>query len=62
MNRVFEWLPLAALVDDSVLCVHGGIGEQLQTLQQLKELPRPTTIDLSRRSILAAAPTAEAGG
>ena len=38
VNRVFEWLPLAALVDDVVLCVHGGIGEQLQTLQQLKEL------------------------
>ena len=52
VNRVFEWLPVAALVDDCVLCVHGGIGEQLQTLQQLKDLPRPAVVDLSRRSIL----------
>ena len=52
VNRVFEWLPVAALVDDCVLCVHGGIGEQLQSLQQLKDLPRPTQVDLSRRSIM----------
>jgi len=52
INRVFEWLPVAALVDDCVLCVHGGIGEQVQTLKQLKELPRPAVIDLSRRSVL----------
>ena len=28
------------------------VGEQLQTLRQLKELPRPATVDLSRKSII----------
>jgi len=52
INQVFEMLPVAALVDDVVLAVHGGIGESLQSLQQLRDLPRPTRVDLSRRSIL----------
>lgn len=26
MNRLFEWLPLAAVVEDKILCLHGGIG------------------------------------
>lgn len=52
INRVFEWLPVAALVDNCVLCVHGGIGESLQTLAQLEGLPRPSVVDLSKRSLL----------
>ena len=26
VNRLFEWLPLAAVVEDKILCIHGGIG------------------------------------
>ena len=37
--QVFELLPVAAIVDDVVLAVHGGIGESLETLQQLRDLP-----------------------
>lgn len=32
INRVFEFLPLAALIDKKVLCLHGGIGAHLKTL------------------------------
>lgn len=40
-NQVFDCLPLAALVEEAVLCMHGGIGETLQSLQQILNIPRP---------------------
>jgi len=26
VNKLFEWLPLAAIVEDKIICLHGGIG------------------------------------
>ena len=52
VNQVFEMMPVAALIDDVVLAVHGGIGESLLSLDQLRELPRPVRVDLSQRSVL----------
>jgi protein phosphatase len=50
VNAVFEMMPVGALIDKTVLCVHGGLGESLHTLQQLRELPRPTKVDLSTKT------------
>jgi len=33
LNKVFDYLPLAAIVEDSMLCVHGGIGKSIQRLE-----------------------------
>jgi protein phosphatase len=33
INRIFQKLPLAAIVEKKVFCVHGGIGVTLKTLQ-----------------------------
>jgi len=52
INQVFEMMPVAALIDDVVLAVHGGIGESLQNLDQLRELPRPVSVNLSQRNVL----------
>jgi diadenosine tetraphosphatase ApaH/serine/threonine PP2A family protein phosphatase len=38
---VFSWLPLAALVDDGVFCVHGGLSPQLDTVQAIADLEMP---------------------
>eukprot|EP00038_Savillea_parva_P031751 m.90118 g.90118 ORF g.90118 m.90118 type:complete len:1102 (+) comp9841_c0_seq2:253-3558(+) len=40
-NDVFDTLPVAALIDDKILCVHGGIGATLQSVDELAAIPRP---------------------
>ena len=41
VNRVFDWLPLAALVEGRVLCVHGGIGGTLSCVDDIDRVVRP---------------------
>lgn len=38
--EVFDFLPLAALIDDKVLAVHGGLSPSLSTLDQLRLIDR----------------------
>lgn len=40
-QKCFSYMPLAALVNDSILCVHGGIGPQFSTLGQITDIKRP---------------------
>lgn len=35
LNKVFNVLPLAAVVDEKIFCVHGGIGTNLKTTDQI---------------------------
>ena len=35
-NTVFDNLPVAALVENAVFCVHGGIGKTLKSLDQIR--------------------------
>ena len=32
INDLFDWLPLAAVIDDRIVCLHGGIGSTLLSL------------------------------
>ena len=41
---VFNRLPYAALLQDRMLCLHGGLSPSLTTLHDLQGLPRPTPI------------------
>ena len=45
LNSLFEHLPLAAVVGDLILCVHGGIGQTWRTIEELEQIPRPITIN-----------------
>jgi len=38
--RVFDFLTLAAIIDNKVLCVHGGLSPDLQTLDQIRCIQR----------------------
>ncbi|EJT97126.1 Metallo-dependent phosphatase [Dacryopinax primogenitus] len=37
---VFDLLPLSATIDDSILCVHGGLSPDIRTLDQVRVLSR----------------------
>ena len=34
----FNWLPIAALVNERILCMHGGISPDLQSLNNIKQI------------------------
>ncbi|KAJ9545654.1 hypothetical protein OSB04_025361 [Centaurea solstitialis] len=40
----FNCLPVAALVDDKILCMHGGLSPDLSNLDEIRNLQRPTAI------------------
>ena len=44
-NTLFQWLPLAAVIEDRVACMRGGIGRGITHISQLEELERPLTIE-----------------
>ncbi|KAH7649518.1 serine threonine phosphatase alpha [Cryptosporidium bovis] len=40
-NRVFEYLPVGAIIEDKILCIHGGIGGSIHKVEQINEIQRP---------------------
>jgi protein phosphatase len=45
MNRLFNWLPLAALIEKKIDCMHGGIGRSINHVEQIENLQRPITME-----------------
>jgi len=41
---LFNILPVAALIDDKILCMHGGLSPELKNLQNIENISRPTDI------------------
>ena len=44
VTELFDWCPLAALVDGSVLCVHGGLSPDVRTIDQMRMIDRKMEI------------------
>ena len=42
--RAFNWLPVCALVNQRIFCVHGGISPELKDLNQIRHLERPVAV------------------
>jgi len=41
---VFNCLPVSAVIDDKILCMHGGLSPELHQFDQIKKLVRPTDV------------------
>ena len=41
---LFNFLPVAALIDEKILCMHGGLSPDLKNIQNIKDITRPTDI------------------
>uniref|UniRef100_A0AAF5RWA3 Serine/threonine-protein phosphatase n=1 Tax=Wuchereria bancrofti TaxID=6293 RepID=A0AAF5RWA3_WUCBA len=40
-NELFACLPLAAIIHNKILCIHGGIGPELKCLNDIRKIKRP---------------------
>ncbi len=44
---VFNAMPLTALIEDRIFCMHGGIGPELNKISQLLKVTRPLDIPVT---------------
>lgn len=40
----FNCLPVAAIVDEKIFCMHGGLSPELNSMEQIKSIVRPTDV------------------
>ena len=43
----FNCLPIAAIVEDSIFCCHGGLSPHLESMEQIRQIIRPIDLPLS---------------
>ena len=43
-QNVFNWIPVAAVIDEKIICMHGGLSPDLDTINAIKNIKRPTEI------------------
>lgn len=43
-SDTFNCLPVAALIDEKILCMHGGLSPEITSLQQIADLVRPCDV------------------
>jgi serine/threonine-protein phosphatase PP1 catalytic subunit len=43
-SDVFNCLPIAAIIDDKIFCIHGGISPELTSLDDIRNLTRPIEV------------------
>ncbi|PWA62445.1 serine/threonine protein phosphatase, BSU1, Metallo-dependent phosphatase-like protein [Artemisia annua] len=44
-NQLFNHLPLAALIEQKIICMHGGIGRSIHSVEQIEKIERPINMD-----------------
>ena len=41
---LFDYLPVSGLIDEKILCMHGGLAYEMNRIDQIKEILRPTDV------------------
>jgi len=41
---MFNYIPFAAIVDERILCMHGGLSPDINHLSQISEIKRPLDV------------------
>lgn len=54
INKVFEYLPLAALVDEKIICVNSGLGDKVYKVADIEQIQRPINLAGSDAATLMA--------
>ena len=44
INDFFDMLPLCAVIEDRIVCLHGGIGSTLVNFEQIEAIRRPLEV------------------
>lgn len=44
---MFNWLPVAAIIDNKIFCIHGGLSPELEKVEQILKITRPTEVPIS---------------
>jgi serine/threonine-protein phosphatase PP1 catalytic subunit len=43
-NEVFDSMPIVSVIDDRIFCVHGGISPELNSIDNVFDIPRPIEV------------------
>jgi serine/threonine-protein phosphatase PP1 catalytic subunit len=43
-GEIFNWLPIAAIIERKIFCVHGGLSPHLNSLDDIRNIQRPTEL------------------
>ena len=46
-QNVFNWIPIAAVIDEKIICMHGGLSPDLDVISSIKNIKRPTDVPAS---------------
>ena len=44
INEFFEYLPLVAIIENEIVCVHGGIGSSFNEIEEVEKMQRPIPV------------------
>ena len=43
-SNAFNWIPASALIDDRILCMHGGLSPELNDINNINQIERPKDV------------------